>query len=760
MSSAPGQVKLVGLDDLARLLIPDETVGGVSTTLKPLRCRLPSPLEVSSGTSPGLVFTVEADSEVSVFAFNTPKDRDPDLILVPPGTSAGEAGPIGQLELVSGCCWLVLRYAASAGADSTGTLAAASLGPEAGAPVLLSDYRRHERAENAARAVAEDLLHLRSALCLADVQALRPGEALALQTFVTLRMILEVSWSDVLAGGLGTLAGVVGAVDPLSVELSPTATVLGSVTVTDEFSVVFSRLQNGRTRVAVRKPASRAFAATGSQCVAAELTDPQQVELALQETVTGLLGEAYTTIRALAEKASLSELSDLERTAGEALTRRFGLGELADCFTTLQQKLRELEGAIGEAIADLATTRLTSGFAYELDRLGPGSTVVEVVLDPDTLIRHHAFLCDGNLEAVIGAIRDGSAGVALVSCLRRRTLERTHGPGFALANGPWSALGRQRRALGRVLQQDTAGRQKVSCLGLGVYEGRWLGDVADWVVDLCAGMPRFAEGLLPSLSEFELGLQLAWHWRQGRLEADELELLVDTALLWRVFEREQATTVRQRLAPLLGRSVELTVQVRFDDPPFCAVLEAAAAGRDADFAAALAAAMPWRKGSPGRADPVCRRDLYGPLWAHALEQPDATARELVALARQYLATGAEPQLVFLEENYLRLTPTCTFVGLAKVANQDTATAWRDFRSGARLLREASITAPVEETALESAFALMANLWAQAHHVRALGAFLLDAASAAGVAYAVTRTLTVLTRDGGNETAVVVAAPTT
>jgi hypothetical protein len=757
MSSASGQGKLVGLDDLPRILVPDETIGGISTPLKPLRCRLPSALKVASSGSPGAVFTVEAESEISVLAFNTPKDRDPDLILVPPGTAVGEAGPVGQLELVPGCCWLVLRFAASADVESTDGAAAVI---EAGQPVIFSDYRRHERAENAARAVTEDLLNPRLALSLADVQALRPGEALAFQTFATLKIAVEVNWSDVLAGGLGPLAGLVGAVDPLSVELASTTTLFGTVRATDEFSVVFSRLQNGRTRVAIRKPVARTFAVTGTQDIAAELADPQQLELALHEVVTGLLGEAHTTLRALSHKASIAELSDFERTAGETLAQRFGLGELAVCFTKLQQKLRELEGAIGEAIADLATTRLASGFAYELNRLGPGSAVVEVVLEPEALARHHASLCAGDVAAVLGVVRDAPAGIALISCLRRHSFERTQSLGFTLATGPWSALGRQRRALGRVRQQDAAGRQMVSFLGLGAYEGRWLGDVADWTVDLCVGMPRFAKGSVPLRSEFDLALHLAWHWRQGRLEADELEVLIDTALLWRVFDREQAATVRQRLAPLLGRSVELTIQVRLEDPPFRAVLHAAAAGRDADFAAALAAAMPWRKNSPGRADPVSRRDLYQPLWERALDQPNATARDLVALSRQYLAVSAEPQLVFLEENYLRLTPTGTFVGLAKVANHDTAAAWRDFRSGVRLLCEASLAGPVEEDTFENSFALMVNVWALPHLVRALGAFLVDAASAAGVAHAVTRTMTVLTRDSGSDTAVVIAAPTT
>jgi hypothetical protein len=168
--------------------------------------------------------------------------------------------------------------------------------------------------------------------------------------------------------------------------------------------------------------------------------------------------------------------------------------------------------------------------------------------------------------------------------------------------------------------------------------------------------------------------------------------------------------------------------------------------------------MPRRSGTHARGDPGRRRELYGSLWAHVLDHPDAPARALVVLARQHLGASAEPQLGFLEENYLKLAPTCTFVGLARVANQTTAAAWRGFRSGALFLHEAVAGAAEEDGTLERAFSLMVNLWAQTHHVRALGAFLLEAASTAGVAAAVVRTLTVSARETDGEKTLVLAAP--
>jgi hypothetical protein len=757
MNSPSGEPKLVRLDDLLELLLPDETVGTATHSLKPLRCRVESQFPIPSSAFPGAVFTVEAGSEASVFVFNAPTDRDPDLVLVPAG-AGGPEGRAGQLELTPGSYWLKVQHRASVRAEGGRSSAETQLRLDASAPVTLSAYRLHDPSENAARAVVADVLNPRFAQRLEDVQALRTNEALALQTSGTLRAKVDVSWSDVLAGGLGALAGIVGAAAPLTVELPAAASVSGTVTLADELNVVFSRLQDGRTRVVVKKAAARTFAGAADLGVSVTLAEPQQLELAVREAVAGLLGEDYATVRALVEKASLAELSEVERWAAEGLATRLGLGELLSAFTTLREKLRQIEGALAEAVADLATEKIAAGFAYEYRRLGRGSTLLEVVLDAGALVTHHASLCNGDLEAVVAAVLEGSPGLTLEGYLHRKTLEKVQSWGFTLAVGPWVARGRQRRALSRVVEEDITGGRRVSCLGLGAYEGRWLTSVAEWTVDLRADMPRFVSGDAPSLSEFALGFHLAWHWRQEVLSEDRLDEVLDAAVLWGVLDVEHVPNVRRRLAPSVGRLADLTVQLQFDDAPFRSILPALAAGRDADFAAALGAAMPRRSGTPGRGDPPRRRELYAPLWSHVLEHPDAPARALVALARQHLAKADEPQLGFLEENYLKLAPTCTFVGLARVANQNTAAAWREFRSGASLLHEAVVAAAEDDGVLEKTFSLMVNLWAQSHHVRALGVFLLEAASAASVAASVGRTLSVTAREASGETTLVIAAP--
>jgi hypothetical protein len=352
MNSASGEPKLVRLDDLPELLLPAESVGTASHNLKPLRCRVESRFPIPSSAFPGVVFTVQAGSEATVFVFNAPTDRDPDLVLVPTA-AGGPEGRVGQLELTPGSCWLKVQHRASVGAEGGKSPAETPLRLDATAQVTLSAYRLHDPSENAARAVIADVLHPRFAQRLEDVQALRPHEALALQASGQLRAKVEVCWADVLASSLGALAGIVGAAEPLTVQLPATASVSGTVTLADEFNVVFSRLQDGRTRATVRKAAARTFAGAADLGLSVVLAEPQQLQLAVRDAVAGLLGEDYATVRALIEKASLAELSEVERWAAEGLAKRLGLGELLSAFTTLREKLRQIEGVLAEAVADL-----------------------------------------------------------------------------------------------------------------------------------------------------------------------------------------------------------------------------------------------------------------------------------------------------------------------------------------------------------------------------------------------------------------------
>ena len=63
-------------------------------------------------------------------------------------------------------------------------------------------------------------------------------------------------------------------------------------------------------------------------------------------------------------------------------------------------------------------------------------------------------------------------------------------------------------------------------------------------------------------------------------------------------------------------------------------------------------------------------------------------------------------------------------------NPTTAASWRSFCSGVNRLR-AALTQGWNDKAVAAAFEELQQLWRQSHHVRALGAYLLDRAGATG-----------------------------
>jgi hypothetical protein len=747
LRSAGGGTRLVEANEVEGILAPEETVGTTGEKLKPLRCRTPEDVSVPGEPSSCAALTIEAGSEAVVSAFNTHEDRDPDSVLARPGA--------GQLDFSPGTCWLVVRHTARV----TGGNGSAEGSADSGdcAPMVLTEYRRHEQTENAARAVIADLFHPRLAVRRDDVHGLRPGEAVAFERSGTLTIALDMPWSDIFASRLGTLAGIVGGSTLLAVQLPASARVRATARVRSSFSVVFARLPNGRTRIAVKKGLAPPAHPATSREIAVELGDPQEIQRAAHDVAAGVLGRHYVAVHTVIGGPSPAEVSPEEAASAAALAGHLGLDGSTASFSEVAEKLREFEGVIGEAIAELAAERFAEGVAYELARLPRGAVLVQAVLDPEALDRVHAPLCGGDLVPLFAALAEGAVS-GLESYMQQRTLERSRCWGFTLGVGPWASQGRHRRTPTKLEAPTASSAAASGYLSLGAYEGRWLSDLADWTVDLKCDLPQVIGARGGSLPQPAYGLHLTWRLRHVRLEADECEAALDMAKLWAVISEAQTEDVRGRLAPAFGRAAEVLVQLHVDDAVFGALLPALGVTANSDFAAALAAAMPWRKASPGRADPVRRRELYGPLWARVLEEPDAPARALVTLAREQLADSGDPQLAFLEENYLRLTPTSTFVGLARVTEQSAAAAVADFRSGARMLEATRSSAADAESGFETGFALMASLWVQPHRVRALGALLIETAKRASDAAAVARTLTLVTGDAGNETAFVVAAP--
>jgi hypothetical protein len=698
----------------------------------------------------GAVVTLRAGSRLEVLAFNSADDRDPDGVLAPPGPAAGEGGLPPLVELTPDAAWLKLRFEGQVKAAGGGSLAALGYGLEASLPVVLADYRCHRRREVATRAAAAGLAAPRYAVRPADVKALHAREALLLQWGGRLEATVAVPWPELLAAELSAISRQLALPAPALVALGAGAEVRARFTVADEFLVVFSRGRHRRVRVAVRRARGRGVGVGVELSVGAAFADAEAADELVRQTWAGLLGEEWRVVGKILERAALERLAPLEREAAKRIAAKLGLAGALDRLAALHERLRSFESAADAAIRAAALARLRAGFAYEYARLGQRDVIVQASVDEKALAVHHAALLRGRTDELVRAGTAKKPGVTLERWLQRDTVRRERVSGFSLGLGPWAIASRDRRALERVQSVDLAGGVQVGYLGSSGYQGRWGEDVTEWQVDFRADTTRFVAGPLPRVPDFDLGLHVAWRQVWRKLSTADVERLLDAAQLWEALGAGGVAAARARLAGALGRPAEAAIQLRLDDHAWRIVLGALAGDDNGRLAGALAAAMSWRRGPQARTDPERRRKAYAAVWAYELEHRGTPAAELAELARKHFAASSAPELGFMEEHFRAVGPTETFVGLARIANPGTADVFADFRAAARLLDEALRVGAEDRGVIEHAYELMMPAWRQSHWVRALGAWLLEAARARGIARLVARSFTVTLRERGGD----------
>jgi hypothetical protein len=179
------------------------------------------------------------------------------------------------------------------------------------------------------------------------------------------------------------------------------------------------------------------------------------------------------------------------------------------------------------------------------------------------------------------------------------------------------------------------------------------------------------------------------------------------------------------------------------------VLPIVAAMSPADFAGAFAAAMPWMEVSSARTDRRRRRLVYEPLWAAALGDSLRTVQELAGAAADRLRAQGHPEMIVRETAFLDAPDPFSFAGLVRL-NGNTRGACGAFARGARILQSAIDNGARNQKTIDKAIGEMNDLWAQSHHVRAIGVHLIDLADRVGQLPDVTRTLIVQSKALGED----------
>ena len=719
--------------------LSDHPLGSSSIDHKPVGIALESNQSMQGDDAGRLSLNIRGQLTVAVL--NDPQDPDEDGVV-----GAASRSPIGELapQLSVDDSIAYLKFRAEAGVKaSAGTSLAqlVSIDASASTSVVFADYRVHPRRDPARTAFVFDLAKgSRFATRLSDVQGLAIGEALAFRFDGSLHAAVELRWSDVFTGQLGSVARLLGTTTPIALSVKAAASVSLDISIQDEFVVVFSRVTEHVWRAALRKVKSSRFAPTADAGIDVGFAQPQQIERLLARVLESALGGPLDAIHSALEATSLDAMTGAQRKIVAKVIERFGLDDETATLQELRQRVAEAERRVQTTLSDIVRTRVALGFSYEYNRVSIESSLLQTTLDASSLAAFHQDLIRARTLPVVEAIAAGTPGLTLEMYLNQKELTRAHSWGFTLGLGKWAQVGgRNFKKITTVRRSDLQGRIQESYLGARSYKGQWLNESFEWSVDLKADMKAYA--FEPLVSDYSFGIHLVWIAKQNRLSGGELEEWLDTAIIWRVVRVADLPEIRGHLARAIDQEAQLRVHLTIPNSVLRAVLpDLSSASIDA-FAPALAAAMPWMKGSLARSNAERRRQVYAPLWRAYLANPSRSQASLAAAALEHVKEAGHPEMAAREVKGANGPDPFSFAGLARL-NGDTRGACDAFTRGMRILHAAISSGARNQKTIDKVLAELDDLWAQSHHVRTIGSYLTEAAEREGVLDTVTRAMTI------------------
>jgi len=702
------------------------------------------------------VLTLNLRGGVQLSLFNSLDDKDADGLLVTKGNDAGAFGSgTPTLELTNDAAWLKYRYEAGlkASVDSSLATLGFTLAAEANASAILTDYRRHGHAQLAQEAVLEDLESgPRLAALLPHVEQLDVHDAVAIQLAGALKLAVTVSWADVFTSHLGTLTALLKSDAPIGIKVKTGASVTVTVAVADDFIVAFARIAADEWQIGVKKAAVRSIGAALHAGLDVQLSNAADVDAVIQPVLDAMFAATTDRILALLNKATLADLNDVERRLALLLMRRLGLDPLFAKLEDLKARIEEVKENVRAKVEEALKTKVALSFAYEYQRTSTASELLQATVSRQRLQTLHADCIRGNFGPALDAIRSKTPGIGLVQYLNEKSIERKASWGFTLGVGKWLKIGgTDTRDIKSVTRGNIDPRlRQESYLGFRGYKGLWVGETFEWGGDLKADMPGFSED--PRAADFVYGIHLLWKQTHDRLSDDDVDIFLDAAVLWGAISQAEAARRRTELIASKGKACTATVQLMVEDKEKKQTLRAllSALGSAPGMASALAAAMPWLSHSGvGRTQVAIRRNAYAPLFQKYLDQPEMTPSELAQTANRLFAHGDFEDLGVLELHFAGSLPF-TFAGLAQL-NSDTPARAAGFRLALERLRAGIESGARSQATLKPVFHDLSAFWEQSHHVRAAGAYLVEAARSAAVLDDVERTATFTV---GDETLIV------
>lgn len=501
-----------------------------------------------------------------------------------------------------------LKYSALARGKANGDASFPYLKLSGGAEasIVLADYHVHPANHVLMAAVALD--RPRFATRVSDVLNLAVGEALTIQARIALKTSVEMNWSDVFSTNLAALASMVPIASLITVKLAPSATVTGKVGVEDNFAVTFLRRNAGRINVLFQRAQARE--GTAAARIGVELGTTEESTRSIFEAALGNKDLARTLFEALGTGGFDAATLQLAKTVLAAFDVEIPASEA--------ELTKTLDGLIRKAI-EVASKKLSAGFAYEYSRVADNATLFEVeVTDERLRTQVHPYALSARLDEVLRHVTNEE----LLKYFRQEKVKTVSGWGFSLSVGDKHLLKSSEKpsieCVAQYTSPDKANGARKFAYGQPVpyYEGKLGRWTNGYTVDLNATMSSFLTR--PTAADFEYGLHLA-SWTGGGEGAQDTGEVVDAATVWEVFGSNHAGEALERILAAPGR-IAARVELKVPHGALVRLLPEMAKAQHERFATALAAATPWVHSMPRlRRDRELRQRVYSELWKAYLD---------------------------------------------------------------------------------------------------------------------------------------------
>ncbi len=702
-------------------------------------------------TLPEVTFSFGAGAAMEVTLFNDEDDKDDNAFIATKNT------PI----VLNTATDAYLKYANIVSAKANEQVTLADIGFNLNLSVSGCAksvyYRRHPNTQLVRDAFAADLKQFRTIFKFEDVAGLEVNDGLGFIVNGTLSCDVKVSWSDILSTGITAVSNLLPLPVTLDISLLPSVTAEFTVTVTDDFAYLLKKQAGDQYLVSITKKKSTAATAALGASIGVEFADPttigQQVAAICDKVILSLLGNTLVEINTAIESYLKGEHSPIV----EKLFSLFQLDKLPQPIDLLKAKLQQLEQDAAGVITKLATDSISFSFSWSYSRIEEDKQLLSVLIAGSDLKNYHSDLLRFKTGKLLQDLRNATIPFTLISYLDQHVLTISRSWGFGLTVFDFTILtSKDYEESKNTIQTDLKGtNSKIQLDRTKGYKWHLLKGAGSWMGQFSATMPDFQP--VCTLDKFGYTMSLDTLLKDPNVGEKDLRGYLADAVTWGAVNECDVDKLVQKYALLEGKEVIVETKLIFPDNVLRAMFSQVAAdgwgsANKKQLSRAMAAAMTWLPEFRSRAVLDDRQDVYAPLWAAFLEDPEQDPADFAALAESEIrGLGDEDHLAEFEADPANWVFGNSFAGVIR-SYPGLLGSFKSFITGIVELQN-KIKGQARYTDLDPAYNNIAACLSDYFGLIASGRFLLETAIALNLTKDVKKVLTFTYGPDTNQTAI-------